>query len=115
MNLFAEQTKILPTSTVSDNCPHSDYDILKSQLKTLTQEKQTIQAQQDTTLKKINVNTALSDEMKAHPYIRYALANAIIQYRTQHGNFSSIDDLKKIMLVTDDMYKKVEPYVTVGE
>ena len=69
----------------------------------------------NSTVKKININTALSDEMKAHPYIRYVLANAIIQYRTQHGNFSSITDLKKIMLVTDEIYKKVEPYVTVGE
>jgi competence protein ComEA len=64
-------------------------------------------------VKKININTALLDEMKAHPYIRYNVANAIIQYRTQHGNFSSVDNLKKIMLVTDDIYKKIEPYITV--
>ena len=51
--------------------------------------------------------------MKTHPYIRYNLANAIIQYRTQHGNFLSIVDLKKIMMMTDDAYKKVEPYVTI--
>ncbi len=69
----------------------------------------------NSTLKKVNINTALPDEMKAHPYIRYALANAIIQYRTQHGNFSSVNDLKKIMIVTDDIYKKAEPYLTVGE
>ena len=64
-------------------------------------------------VKKININTALLDEMKTHPYIRYNLANAIIQYRTQHGNFSSVGDLKKIVLITDDVYKKVEPYVTI--
>jgi competence ComEA-like helix-hairpin-helix protein len=66
-------------------------------------------------VKKINVNTALLDEMKTHPYIRYYIANAIIQYRTQHGNFSSVADLKKIMIVTDDVYKKIEPYVSVSE
>jgi competence ComEA-like helix-hairpin-helix protein len=64
-------------------------------------------------VKKININTALLDEMKTHPYIRYNLANAIIQYRTQHGNFLSVGDLKKIVLITDDVYKKVEPYVTI--
>lgn len=64
-------------------------------------------------VKKININTALIDEMKTHPYIRYAVANAILQYRTQHGKFSSVTDLKKIMIVTDDIYKKVEPYVTI--
>ena len=64
-------------------------------------------------VKKININTALLDEMKTHPYIRYSLADAIIQYRTQHGNFLSVADLKKIITMTDDVYKKVEPYVTI--
>jgi competence ComEA-like helix-hairpin-helix protein len=66
-------------------------------------------------VKNININTALLDDMKVHPYIRYSMANAIIQYRAQHGNFSSIADIKKIMLVTDEIYKKVEPYITVTE
>jgi len=64
-------------------------------------------------VKKININTALLDEMKIHPYIRYAVANAIMQYRTQHGNFLSVIDLKKIMIITDDIYKKMEPYITI--
>lgn len=66
-------------------------------------------------VKTININTALLDDMKVHPYIRYSMANAIVQYRIQHGNFSSIADIKKIMLVTDEMYKKVEPYIKVTE
>ncbi len=69
----------------------------------------------NSSLKNININTALLDDMKAHPYIRYSMANAIIQYRAQHGNFSSIADIKKIMLVTDEIYKMVEPYLTVSE
>jgi DNA uptake protein ComE-like DNA-binding protein len=66
-------------------------------------------------VKNININTALLDDMKVHPYIRYNIANAIIQYRVQHGNFSSVADIKKIVLVTDEVYKKVEPYLTVTE
>ena len=65
-------------------------------------------------VKHININTATLDEMKTHPYIRYNLANAIIQYKNQHGNFSSVTDLKKIMLVTDDIFNKVSPYLTVN-
>jgi competence ComEA-like helix-hairpin-helix protein len=62
-------------------------------------------------LKKLNINTASMDELKVHPYIRYNLANAIIQYRTQHGNFSSVNDIKNIMLVNDDLFSKVSPYL----
>jgi DNA uptake protein ComE-like DNA-binding protein len=51
--------------------------------------------------------------MKTHPYIRYNLANAIIEYRAQHGSFSTVSDVKKIMMMTDEIYKKLEPYVTV--
>lgn len=64
------------------------------------------------TVKKININTATADEMKLHPYIRYNLAAAIVQYRTQHGNFLSVADIKKIMMVTDDIYNKLAPYLS---
>jgi competence ComEA-like helix-hairpin-helix protein len=82
--------------------PDSTFQKIKSRL-TLT----------NLQVKKININTASLDEMKAHPYIRYPIANAILQYKTQHGNFSFVNDLKKIMLVTEDIYKKVEPYIAV--
>jgi competence ComEA-like helix-hairpin-helix protein len=65
-------------------------------------------------VKQININTATLDEMRSHPYIRYAIANAILQFKTQHGNFSSIDDIKKIMIVTDDVFTKVSPYLTIN-
>lgn len=68
----------------------------------------------NTSVKKININTATVDEMKSHPYIRYNLANAFMQYRTQHGNFSSVSDIKKIMIITDEIYNKVSPYLTVN-
>lgn len=64
-------------------------------------------------VKKLDINKATVDELKTHPYIRYQLANAIVQYRTQHGNFASLEDIKKILLVTDDMYGKIAPYITI--
>jgi competence protein ComEA len=69
----------------------------------------------NTTVKQININTATIDELKAHPYIRYYVGNAIIQYRTQHGNFSSVNDIKKIMLVTDSIFNKAAPYLKVSD
>ncbi len=68
---------------------------------------------ESTSIKKININTATIDELKAHPYIRYSLANPIVAYRNQHGAFEKMEDLKKIMVVTDAVYEKVAPYLTV--
>jgi competence ComEA-like helix-hairpin-helix protein len=65
-------------------------------------------------LKKININTATKDELKVHPYLKWIFANAIVEYRNQHGNFSSVDDLKKISAITDEIFEKVKLYLTVN-
>jgi len=67
----------------------------------------------NTSLRQVNINTATIDELKAHPYIKYSIGNAIFQYRAQHGNFTAVKDLKKIMLITEDVYRKLLPYVKV--
>jgi competence protein ComEA len=64
-------------------------------------------------VKKININTATVDEMKSHPYIKYNLANPIVAYRNEHGAFSKIEDVKKVMVVTDEIYKKIAPYLSL--
>jgi competence protein ComEA len=65
-------------------------------------------------VKKVNINTAGIDELKVHPYIRFNIANAIVAYRNQHGPFSDLQDLKKIMIITDDLYEKITPYFVLS-
>lgn len=65
-------------------------------------------------IKQININTISFEELKAHPYIKYQLANIVIQYRNQHGNFQSPEDIKHIQLITDDVFKKILPYLIVN-
>jgi competence ComEA-like helix-hairpin-helix protein len=64
-------------------------------------------------VKKININTATVDDLKAHPYIKFSLANPIVAYRNEHGSFSKIEDIKKVMAVTDEIYKKIAPYLSL--
>lgn len=66
----------------------------------------------DPFIKKININASSVDVMKAHPYINYNVANAIFQYRQQHGDYKSVQEIKKIMTITDDVYNKAAPYLT---
>jgi competence ComEA-like helix-hairpin-helix protein len=68
---------------------------------------------ENTSLKKININTATVDEMKTHPYIKYSLANPIVAYRNEHGPFSTLEDIKKVMVVTEEVYEKISPYLFV--
>jgi competence protein ComEA len=60
----------------------------------------------------ININSAGFDDLKNHPYLTYKQANAIIQYRKQHGNYSSFADLKKVVLLSPATVDNLAPYLS---
>jgi competence protein ComEA len=64
-------------------------------------------------LKKIDINKATRQELKEHPYLGWNLANAIAEYRIQHGNFNSIEQLKAIPLITEEKFNRLLPYLKV--
>ncbi|HTM91759.1 MAG TPA: helix-hairpin-helix domain-containing protein [Flavisolibacter sp.] len=64
-------------------------------------------------VKKLNVNTATKDELKVHPYIKWNLANAIVEYRNQHGAFKSLDDLKNIAVIDEVTFGKIVHYLSL--
>jgi len=64
--------------------------------------------------RKIILNQASEKELSNHPYIKYALAKAIATYRFQHGNFTSVEDVKKIALVDEAFYTKLLPYLSLN-
>ncbi len=66
-----------------------------------------------TTVAKLNINTASDLELNAHPYITKPVAKAIVLYRTQHGNYQSVADIKKIAFIKEDLFQKMAPYLTV--
>ena len=65
------------------------------------------------TVRKININTATVEDLKSHPYFGYKLANPIVAYRSSHGPFTNLDDIKKVMAVTEELYNKIVPYLTI--
>jgi len=64
-------------------------------------------------LTKININAATFNELKAHPYFSYNLANALVNYRIQHGAFKVIADIRRMPLVDEELYRKIAPYLKV--
>jgi competence protein ComEA len=61
-------------------------------------------------VRKININTADFETLRQHPYLRYKQVNAIIEYRKQHGNYSSFADLKKVAILPAETVDKLVPY-----
>jgi competence protein ComEA len=64
-------------------------------------------------VQKLSINKVSKDVLKDHPYFRWKLANAVVSYREQHGPFKNFEELKKITLVTDSIYRKLLPYVLI--
>jgi len=65
--------------------------------------------------KQMDLNKISVDELKAHPYVRYNLANAIVQYRNQHGPFGSVEDLKKIAAIDHALCEQLAHYFFVAK
>lgn len=63
---------------------------------------------------KVNINSADIKQLAYHPYIRYYLAKAIVNYREEHGLFSSVYMLRKMAAIDDSTYARIAPYLTVG-
>lgn len=62
----------------------------------------------------VNINTADEKELDALPGIGKTTAKKIIDYRTENGSFSSIDDLMDVPGVREGMFEKVKDLITVN-
>lgn len=68
-----------------------------------------------TNIQQLNINTATLEALKAHPYLSWSHAKAIIKYREENGSFKSVE-LLQILSEFDDgnnTYQKVKPYLFV--
>jgi competence protein ComEA len=68
----------------------------------------------EVSLKKINLNLAQESDLKSHPYIRAKLAKLILAYR-QNKAFDNIEELKRIPLVSNELFQKLQYYVITGQ
>lgn len=62
---------------------------------------------------KININKAMISSLRKHPYIKWNTANAIVNYRDQHGPYESVEDIMKTDLVSKELYSRIAPYLSV--
>lgn len=64
---------------------------------------------------KININTADANRLSGHPYIRHKLADLLVSYRFQHGDFKEVTDIKKLTAVSPHELERLLPYLKVND
>lgn len=65
-------------------------------------------------IKKININTCTVDELKAHPYIGWNVANSIVKMRVKYKNYTNFDQLLESELISVELLKRLQPYLTLN-
>ncbi|TSJ45646.1 helix-hairpin-helix domain-containing protein [Fluviicola chungangensis] len=62
-------------------------------------------------IRKININTASTKELSFHPYISWNLANSLVKIRSQNGFYKEVREIKKSVLMTDELFEKLKHYL----
>ena len=63
----------------------------------------------------VNLNTATADQLDDLPGIGPALAQRVIDYRTEHGPFRAVDELARVNGISSAMVDEFRDLVTVSE
>jgi competence protein ComEA len=62
----------------------------------------------------LNLNTATKDDLVTLPGIGPAKAQAIVDYRNQHGPFRSVDEVRKVKGIGEKLFLQIKPELSVG-
>ncbi|PWJ59197.1 DNA uptake protein ComE-like DNA-binding protein [Dyadobacter jejuensis] len=70
-------------------------------------------AQPNSPVHLLAINKLSAQELSTHPYLRNKkLAQVIVNYRLQHGNYTNADDLKKISIMDEATLARLSPYLS---
>ena len=62
-------------------------------------------------IRRININTATSEELRQHPYISFLMARQIMDYRRLRGKVTDLNDFRLLPTFTEDVIRKLRPYI----
>ena len=60
----------------------------------------------------VNINTATKEKLQTINGIGESKASNIIKYREEHGNFKTIEDIKKVEGIGETLYETIKIYIT---
>ena len=64
-------------------------------------------------INKISLNSTNINELNNHPYLNWNQANSIIKMREQRTGFKTISEIKESILIDEETFEKLVPYITL--
>lgn len=64
-------------------------------------------------VRRLPINTMSVEDLGRHPCAGWKVAKALVAYRQHHGPFRTVADIKGCVLITDSVYRKLAPYLTL--
>jgi DNA uptake protein ComE-like DNA-binding protein len=65
-------------------------------------------------VKKLDLNTVTLTQLSAHPYIGEKAGRNILLYREGIKRYESVEQLRQVPLMNEEIYRKIAPYFAVG-
>ncbi len=69
----------------------------------------------DRVYQKIDLNTATAEQLDALPTIGMTTARGIIAYRTRHGPFTSLDELKSLEGISPKTFHEISRFLKISD
>jgi DNA uptake protein ComE-like DNA-binding protein len=66
-------------------------------------------------IKKIDINNVTFYSLKNFPYLTKNQVIALINYRDNHGKFAKVADIKKCILIDENTFSRIKPYIKIYE
>ncbi len=76
---------------------------------------QGVWAQDKAPAAKININTASAAELQQLPRVGEKVAQRIVDFRTQNGKFTKIEEIMKVRGIGEKIFLQLKDLITVGD
>ncbi|MGA9752274.1 MAG: helix-hairpin-helix domain-containing protein [Acidobacteriota bacterium] len=103
----------LPTSAATPQQQASAVKVQKAQRTPKAQKAQRKPKAAKTIEGKINLNSASAEELDALPRIGPKVAQRMVEYRTAHNGFKTVDELRNVKGIGPKLLEAIRPYLTL--
>lgn len=63
----------------------------------------------------VDINRATSEELQAIPSVGPKLADKIVAYRTMHGFYSDLEEIRQVPGLGENLLSRIRPFLTIDE